>query len=192
MIIDPKSAHFIQWTEHGSRCVRWRYLMSGQCLTCCRSFVVSNVGEFSRTILGTHFKHNNVNKLFHSTGDCALMKRIFFSSLASFGSSICTGSIRSIGYADSSFPFYTLLNVFFFLHRLHEHRERQRMRKPGSFHTRDSSGGVLICLKRSNARPSNQIRRLSTASSSRARSRRNSDRCVNRHGSSRVLWKRNG
>ncbi|KAL5536721.1 hypothetical protein ACEPAF_544 [Sanghuangporus sanghuang] len=41
MINDPKSAMFIQWTELGT------------------SFVVSNVGEFSRTILGTHFKHNN-------------------------------------------------------------------------------------------------------------------------------------
>ncbi|KAF9068400.1 HSF-type DNA-binding-domain-containing protein [Rhodocollybia butyracea] len=41
MINDPKSAHFISWTEHGT------------------SFVVSNVGEFSRSILGSHFKHNN-------------------------------------------------------------------------------------------------------------------------------------
>ncbi|THH20073.1 hypothetical protein EUX98_g8652, partial [Antrodiella citrinella] len=41
MINDPKSAQFISWTELGT------------------SFVVSNVGEFSRTILGSHFKHNN-------------------------------------------------------------------------------------------------------------------------------------
>ncbi|KZV71558.1 winged helix DNA-binding domain-containing protein [Peniophora sp. CONT] len=41
MINDPKSAHFIAWTELGT------------------SFVVSNVGEFSRSILGSHFKHNN-------------------------------------------------------------------------------------------------------------------------------------
>ncbi|OJT13498.1 Heat shock factor protein [Trametes pubescens] len=41
MINDPKSSQFITWTEHGT------------------SFVVSNVGEFSRTILGSHFKHNN-------------------------------------------------------------------------------------------------------------------------------------
>ena len=42
MINDPKSQHFISWTELGA------------------SFVVSNVGEFSRSILGSHFKHNNV------------------------------------------------------------------------------------------------------------------------------------
>ncbi|EIN06203.1 hypothetical protein PUNSTDRAFT_91010 [Punctularia strigosozonata HHB-11173 SS5] len=41
MINDPKSANFIQWTDLGT------------------SFVVSNVGEFSRSILGSHFKHNN-------------------------------------------------------------------------------------------------------------------------------------
>ncbi|KAN0088208.1 HSF-type DNA-binding domain containing protein [Tylopilus felleus] len=41
MINDTKSQHFITWTELGS------------------SFVVSNVGEFSRSILGSHFKHNN-------------------------------------------------------------------------------------------------------------------------------------
>lgn len=41
MINDPKSQHFIAWTELGT------------------SFVVSNVGEFSRSILGSHFKHNN-------------------------------------------------------------------------------------------------------------------------------------
>ncbi|KAF5338036.1 hypothetical protein D9758_014269 [Tetrapyrgos nigripes] len=41
MINDPKSSHFITWTELGT------------------SFVVSNVGEFSRSILGSHFKHNN-------------------------------------------------------------------------------------------------------------------------------------
>lgn len=43
MITDPKSSHFIAWTELGT------------------SFVVSNVGEFSRSILGAHFKHNNVS-----------------------------------------------------------------------------------------------------------------------------------
>ena len=42
MINDPKSTQFIAWTELGT------------------SFVVSNVGEFSRSILGGHFKHNNV------------------------------------------------------------------------------------------------------------------------------------
>ncbi|KAG6909803.1 hypothetical protein DXG01_015296 [Tephrocybe rancida] len=41
MINDAKSAHYIAWTELGT------------------SFVVSNVGEFSRSILGSHFKHNN-------------------------------------------------------------------------------------------------------------------------------------
>ncbi|KAG6853388.1 hypothetical protein C0991_004789 [Blastosporella zonata] len=41
MINDAKSAHYIAWTEIGT------------------SFVVSNVGEFSRSILGSHFKHNN-------------------------------------------------------------------------------------------------------------------------------------
>lgn len=41
MINDPKSTHFIAWTDLGT------------------SFVVSNVGEFSRSILGSHFKHNN-------------------------------------------------------------------------------------------------------------------------------------
>lgn len=41
MISDPKSTQFINWTELGT------------------SFVVSNVAEFSRTILGSHFKHNN-------------------------------------------------------------------------------------------------------------------------------------
>ena len=42
MISDPASSRFISWTELGT------------------SFVVSNVGEFSRSILGSHFKHNNV------------------------------------------------------------------------------------------------------------------------------------
>lgn len=46
MINDPKSAHFIAWTELGT------------------SFVVSNVGEFSRSILGSHFKHNNASPRF--------------------------------------------------------------------------------------------------------------------------------
>ncbi|KAG6817304.1 hypothetical protein H0H87_010321 [Tephrocybe sp. NHM501043] len=45
MINDAKSAHYIAWTELGT------------------SFVVSNVGEFSRSILGSHFKHNNVRPL---------------------------------------------------------------------------------------------------------------------------------
>ncbi|KAG7444039.1 winged helix DNA-binding domain-containing protein [Guyanagaster necrorhizus] len=41
MIADPKSEQFITWTQLGT------------------SFVVSNIGEFSRSILGSHFKHNN-------------------------------------------------------------------------------------------------------------------------------------
>ncbi|KAF8494253.1 HSF-type DNA-binding-domain-containing protein [Gautieria morchelliformis] len=41
MINDPKSIGFISWNEHGS------------------SFMVTNIGEFSRSILGSHFKHNN-------------------------------------------------------------------------------------------------------------------------------------
>ncbi|KAG2137667.1 HSF-type DNA-binding-domain-containing protein [Suillus cothurnatus] len=41
MINDAKSQHFITWTDLGT------------------SFVVSNIGEFSRSILGSHFKHNN-------------------------------------------------------------------------------------------------------------------------------------
>jgi hypothetical protein len=53
MINDPKSAHFISWTELGT------------------SFVVSNVGEFSRSILGSHFKHNNVS--IHSIHSCTFL-----------------------------------------------------------------------------------------------------------------------
>ncbi|CAE6470707.1 unnamed protein product [Rhizoctonia solani] len=41
MINDTKSASFIAWNEHGT------------------SFIVQNVGEFSRSILGSHFKHSN-------------------------------------------------------------------------------------------------------------------------------------
>ncbi|KAI9510562.1 HSF-type DNA-binding-domain-containing protein [Russula earlei] len=59
MINDPKSAHFISWTELGTRQARDERGYS-LCLTrSFDSFVVSNVGEFSRTILGSHFKHNN-------------------------------------------------------------------------------------------------------------------------------------
>lgn len=46
MINDSASSRFISWTDLGT------------------SFVVSNVGEFSRSILGSHFKHNNVGVLF--------------------------------------------------------------------------------------------------------------------------------
>ncbi|QRV88749.1 HSF-type DNA-binding domain protein [Ceratobasidium sp. AG-Ba] len=41
MINDSKSANFIAWNEHGT------------------SFIVQSVGEFSRSILGSHFKHSN-------------------------------------------------------------------------------------------------------------------------------------
>ncbi|EJU03868.1 hypothetical protein DACRYDRAFT_21288 [Dacryopinax primogenitus] len=41
MILDPKAAPFISWTDMGA------------------SFVVSSVTEFSKTVLGSHFKHNN-------------------------------------------------------------------------------------------------------------------------------------
>ncbi|KAF8325400.1 HSF-type DNA-binding-domain-containing protein, partial [Cantharellus anzutake] len=43
MINDPQSACYIQWTPLGI------------------SFVVSNVGEFSNEILGSHFKHSNAS-----------------------------------------------------------------------------------------------------------------------------------
>ena len=62
MINDPKSSQFINWMELGTR-------LASTCLlvlacshsVCFISFVVTNVGEFSRTILGSHFKHNNVS-----------------------------------------------------------------------------------------------------------------------------------
>ena len=61
MINDPKSQHFITWTEHGTRFVIPFSLPRGVIdVVCYHSFVVSNVGEFSRNILGSHFKHNNV------------------------------------------------------------------------------------------------------------------------------------
>ncbi|KAF8315338.1 winged helix DNA-binding domain-containing protein, partial [Clavulina sp. PMI_390] len=41
MITDERSGQYIFWTKGG------------------HSFMVSNTGEFSRTILGSHFKHNN-------------------------------------------------------------------------------------------------------------------------------------
>ncbi|KAF8437964.1 hypothetical protein L210DRAFT_3612955 [Boletus edulis BED1] len=47
IITDTKSQNFISWTEPGT------------------SFVVSNVGEFSRSILGSHFKHNNFSSFVH-------------------------------------------------------------------------------------------------------------------------------
>jgi hypothetical protein len=62
MICDPKAATYIQWTEMGTRCVsnQWR----GRALADqVYSFVVSNTGEFSRNILGSHFKHSNVRIL---------------------------------------------------------------------------------------------------------------------------------
>ncbi|KAF8909493.1 hypothetical protein CPB85DRAFT_1435693 [Mucidula mucida] len=49
MISDPKSTPFISWTSLGT------------------SFVVSSVGEFSRTILGSHFKHNNFSSFINRT-----------------------------------------------------------------------------------------------------------------------------
>ena len=64
MINDVKSTHYISWTELGT------------------SFVVSNVGEFSRSILGSHFKHNNVchsSLLFLSRWDPVLEADAFFS-----------------------------------------------------------------------------------------------------------------
>lgn len=58
MISDPKAADFIWWTDLGTRCVR--KLMVHSILTW-GSFVVSSAGEFSRSILGQHFKHSNVS-----------------------------------------------------------------------------------------------------------------------------------
>jgi len=58
MISDPKAADFIWWTELGTRHVV-EFCTNPVRLTY-RSFVVSSAGEFSRSILGQHFKHNNV------------------------------------------------------------------------------------------------------------------------------------
>ncbi|KAK7038797.1 hypothetical protein VNI00_010685 [Paramarasmius palmivorus] len=75
MINDPKSAHFISWTELGT------------------SFVVSNVGEFSRSILGSHFKHNNFSSFvrqlnmygFHKINRTPRTQRLSSSSSSSDG-----------------------------------------------------------------------------------------------------------
>jgi hypothetical protein len=77
MISDPKSAHFIAWTELGT------------------SFVVSNVGEFSRSILGSHFKHNNVSICNSPRGP---LTPPLPSSPALYVSSTCTASTKLIAY----------------------------------------------------------------------------------------------
>jgi hypothetical protein len=65
MISDPKAADFIWWTELGTRYIV--EIRINSILLTYRSFVVSSAGEFSRSILGQHFKHNNVcaSRMFH-------------------------------------------------------------------------------------------------------------------------------
>ena len=58
MINDSASSRFISWTDLGT------------------SFVVSNVGEFSRSILGSHFKHNNVSIFLAPSYPASLMSFI--------------------------------------------------------------------------------------------------------------------
>ncbi|KAI0300803.1 hypothetical protein BC826DRAFT_990565 [Russula brevipes] len=60
MVNDPKSAHFISWTELGTRYAPIAAVCrTSHALSKLRR--VSNVGEFSRTILGSPSKHDNVS-----------------------------------------------------------------------------------------------------------------------------------
>lgn len=136
MINDPKSAHFIAWTELGT------------------SFVVSNVGEFSRSILGSHFKHNNVSPIppIH-----LVLGSLFPPSFpALYANSTCMASTRLIAYVPSTthlpHPSHSLFPT-----RLLVLNGLQLTPKLGSFLITSFFAAGRICSMKSNERLSNLI-----------------------------------
>lgn len=163
MINDSKSAHFIAWTELGT------------------SFVVSNVGEFSRSILGSHFKHNNVSPLlkyitFHNITISNISRVLFDSDPRHAVFEFCpsTKHVRLPQDQSGQFPLSPQAHVIDLRYpslslrictrsRPLAHNEPQQMHRPGNSRTTSSCVVVRIYWTRSKGRRLNLIQHSSIA-----------------------------